>query len=279
MSPHLVIEDGLRALGVPVHPPCGSILVLLICLCCLVPHLLLAEPHPDSIEIELKSEIKSAVDRSDRSALIEIRGRIEGLLDEEEPERPWLIRYYAGYVGYRLVTLEEDSARALDHLERALDQVRQSIEAKSDFPEAHALHSLLLGLEIGYRPDKAMSNGMKSGMEIGHARTHDPENPRVLMIDALNVLHRPASFGGGALEALPRMVDAAELFERERKTQDKDPALPDWGADEIHVWLAILYGEIGSEHMVGPELEKALEINPDCGWAKSLLESETEAEE
>ena len=113
-----------------------------------------------------------------------------------------------------------------------------------------------------------MTNGMKSAKAIGKAKKLDPENPRVYMIDGTGTLYKPKMFGGGVDKAIPLFEKASELF-----LQEEDRGIyPDWGKDEVYVWLGNAYKEKKEDSTAVEFYKKALEVNPDCGWAKGILE-------
>jgi tetratricopeptide (TPR) repeat protein len=221
----------------------------------------------DKYIITIKAQQQEAVNKGDIEKLKEISAKLERLSTFED--KNWLVNYYLALNYYRISTTAYDNKELSEkYLESAKEVIQKSIKGKDDFAESHALFSSILGIEIGFKPQFAMINGMKSGKEIGKARKLGPENPRVYMIDGTGKLYAPKMFGGGADKAIPLFEKAAELFGKE-----KDRGIyPDWGKDEIYVWLGNAYKEKKKDSTAVKFYKKALEVNPDCGWVKGILE-------
>ncbi len=216
--------------------------------------------------LTIKAEQQEAVNKGDVEKLKEISTKLERLSTFEDKE--WLINYYLALNSYRIGTIAyEDKEMSEKYLESAKEVIQKSIKGKDDFADSHALLSTILGMEIGFKPQLAMINGMKSGKEIEKAKKLDPENPRVYLIDGIGTLYRPKMFGGGADNAIPLFEKAAELF-----LQEEDRGIyPDWGKDEVYVQLGNAYKEKKEDSTAIKFYKKALEVNPDYGWAKEIL--------
>lgn len=154
------------------------------------------------------------------------------------------------------------------YIESAKEAVQKSIKEKDDFADSRALLSSILGIEIGFKPQLGMVNGIKIGREIEKAKKLEPENPRVYLINGNGKLYTPPMFGGGVDKAIGLFEKAVELFAKE-----KDKGIyPDWGKDEVYVFLGNAYKEKKDDSTAARFYKKALEVNPDYGWAKILIE-------
>jgi tetratricopeptide (TPR) repeat protein len=221
----------------------------------------------DSHILTIKALQQEAVNNGDVEKLKEISTKLERLSTFGDKE--WLVNYYLALNNYRISTIAYDDKEISEkYIESAKEAVQQSIEGKDDFADSHALLSSILGIEIGFKPQLGMINGMKSGKEIEKAKKLDPENPRVYLIDGTGKLYTPPMFGGGVDKAIGLYGKAAELFAKE-----KDRGIyPDWGKDEVYVFLGNAYKEKKDDSTAAEFYKKALEVNPDYGWAKILLE-------
>ncbi len=220
----------------------------------------------DSHILKIKALQQEAVDKGDIEKLKEISSKLERLSTFGDKE--WLVNYYLALNSYRIGTIAYDNKEMSEkYIESAKETVQKSIKGKDDFSESHALFSSILGIEIGSKPQLGMINGMKSAKAIEKAKKLDPENPRAYMIDGTGKLYTPKMFGGGVDKAIALFEKAAELFKKE-----KDRGIyPDWGKDEIYVWLGNAYKEKEEDSTATEFYKKALEVNPECGWAKELL--------
>ena len=157
---------------------------------------------------------------------------------------------------YRISTIAyDDKEMSEKYIESAKEIIQKSIKDKDDFAESHALFSSILGIEIDFKPQLGMMNGIQSGKEIEQAKKLAPENPRVYMIEGTGKLYTPAMFGGGVDKAISLFEKAAELFKKEG---DKG-IYPDWGKDEVYVWLGNAYKEKKEDSTATIFYKKALD--------------------
>jgi len=220
----------------------------------------------DSLVISIKKDQNDALNEGNVLKLKDIGNKLERLATFGEKE--WLIDYYLAYNYYMMNNFTQDNKEKEKWVEEAKTIIERSIGKKDDFSESHALYSSILGLEIGLKPYLGMKNGIKSGKEIEKAYKLDPDNPRIYLIDGIGALHTPKIFGGGIDKALEKLNRAVELFQKEKEDRG---IYPDWGRDEIFIWLGIAFEEKEEKDKALLFYKKALEVNPDNGWAKSLI--------
>jgi len=250
--------------------------VLLVMFICIV--MVLKADDKQTVDehlLTIKSAQQEAVDKGDIDKLKEISTKLERLSTFGDKE--WLVNYNLAFNNYRISTiLYEKKEESQKYLESSKEVIQKSIEGKDDFADSHALLASILGMEIGFKPQLGMTNGMKSAQELEKAKKLSPSNPRVYMIEGTSKLYTPKMFGGGVDKALALFEKSAELFEKE-----KDRGIyPDWGKDEVYVWIGNAYKEKKEDSTATEFYKKALEVNPECGWAKVLLgEFEQEKEE
>lgn len=229
---------------------------------------LIADESIDSLIIFLKVEQQEALNNADLKKFNDITNKLERLSTFEEKE--WLINYYLAYNYYRMSSIAQDKEESKKFISEAKKYIDKSIELKDDFAESHALYSSILGFEISFKPQLAMVNGIKSGQEIEKAHKFEVDNPRVCLIDGMMTLHKPPMFGGGADNAITKLKKAIELFE----TEPEDIGIyPDWGMDEVYIWLGVSYEKKEEKSKALEFYKNAIEVNPDNGWAKSLIKN------
>lgn len=179
-----------------------------------------------------------------------------------------MMRYTIAYAGWRLafspaLQAAEQSALLAD----AEEQLGQAVKLDASFAEAHGLLSSVYGAQIAKNPDLGMTLGMAAGESLGRAMSLDANSPRLVMLQALNLLHTPAEYGGD-----PKQAEA--LFHRALQMFDKEPAgkpWPTWGRFDTHVWLGQALAGRGDTEGARAEYKAALAIAPDSARVKSAL--------
>ena len=241
---------------------------LFVLIIILTPFFLRAEEEVniDSLIIILKAEQQDALNKGSHQQFKEIGAKLERL--STFGEKGWLTSYYLSCNYYRMSNLTENKEEREKYVEAAKKTIEKSIESKGDFSESHALYSSILGLGIGLKPYLGMKNGMKSGNEIAKAYELEPNNPRIYLIDGISVLYTPKVFGGGGNKALAKFNKAVELYKEEKRDRG---IYPDWGRDNVFIWLGKVYEKKGEKEKTIRFYKKALEVNPNNGWAKKLL--------
>ncbi len=82
-------------------------------------------------------------------------------------------------------------------------------------------------------PWKLPVYGMRSDRLLEHARTLDPEEPYVLLVDGQSLLYRPGLFGGSSEKAL-QVFERLRTVLRERPTPGISPFEP-----EVWIWYTL----------------------------------------
>jgi hypothetical protein len=104
--------------------------------------------------------------------------------------------------------------------------------------------------------------------DMAHAKGLAPKNPRVALLDGINTLYKPGFVGGGAGNAIKKFAESADLFAAETVS---DPAAPDWGKDDVHVWNGRAATRNNDLAAARASYQKALAANPANGWVKKSL--------
>ncbi len=179
--------------------------------------------------------------------------------------------YHVALADFRITALafrsgatEEAEATVLEG-ERYLDS---ALTKDPGFGEAFALRAYLKGFEIALHPERAMGLGEAVFRDFGRAEELEPENSRVFLLKGSYFLYVPPAYGGGPDAALPLLLKAVALFE---KGKPADPRKPDWGREEIWLYLGLVYKQKSDPARAEEMFRKALAVNPDFGWAKGEL--------
>jgi len=233
-----------------------------------------AQSSVDSLIIQGKGQIQSAVDGWDLQGMQAARGFFERLAND--PTYPWLAHYYIRYVDMRIVTYyfsKEEKAKALEYVNDGIKHLKRSIELKGNFAESYSLLSSLYGNKIGIKPLLGMILGPKSGAAQKKAFELDPQNPRSHLIAGEGAYYTPKLFGGGKGKALKYLHQAAEYF---ATYQPEGKIYPSWGYEEAYAYLGLIQMDKGNFEQARENFQKALEINPNYGWVKFYLMKELE---
>ncbi len=224
---------------------------------------------PDSLIMHGKKLIAEALNKWEIAEMQKARAHFERLLAGKKHEA--LVRYYLGYCDYRLVIFHQqkkNNEMMKKHLDEAINHLEAAVKLNNKSAEAYALLASCYGQKVGLSPMLGMTLGPKSGMTMQSAQQLAPNNPRVILLDAIGTYYKPAMFGGSKDAGLAGFKRAAEFFDKEKIT---DPLQPDWGHEEAYAWIGVAYLDKNDKAAARAAFERALEIAPDYGWVKHQL--------
>lgn len=177
-----------------------------------------------------------------------------------------LSHYYAGLACYRLVDYVDDEDEAL---EAAIDHLTTTTEKRPNWPEGHALLAAAYGRKAAGGMISGMRYGPKSNNTLERARELGPDNPRVVLIDAIALFQKPSIFGGDDAKAVQKLKKASRLF-AERPAPD-DPLTPSWGHAMTYAWIGITHMKADRFDPARTAFEKALSLRPNLHWVQDVL--------
>jgi tetratricopeptide (TPR) repeat protein len=178
--------------------------------------------------------------------------------------------YYSGLANYRLTQLAmtKDKSRAKESAEACVHSLDQALKMQKDFAEALALQSACLDVLSILEAWRTPFAASKSGTQIEKARHLAPKNPRVLLLDAVELYERPKNSAIERDQALSGFKKAAAAFEAERQETEHTPG---WGAAEAYIYLGRCYLDRGAALEARDALERALLIAPEFAEARRLI--------
>lgn len=180
-----------------------------------------------------------------------------------------LLHYWMTVADWRLAPRLMDKKTQADRFVKdGLKHADLALRLDPKMAEVIALKASLQGLSIQIDPGNMMSVGPEIAMGMQHALALSPGNPRVLLLDAMGTLHKPAFVGGGADRALPKFKKSQELFDAEKADLG---AGPDWGRFEAYAWAGKSAAQLGNRDGARAFYAKALEIDPQSGWVRHVL--------
>ena len=188
---------------------------------------------------------------------------------DSDPSGKYLY-YYLGYADYTLagVLATSDAGRATDMAEDAQAALLHALKLDPAFAEAEALLGASYGLEIGLHPFKGLWLGSKAQAHSARAWQLAPQDPRVIMLQAVSDFSTPSSFGGDRQRALQRFHAAVAAFDA---FHDADPLAPAWGRAEAQEWLGYAESRSGDFAAARADLGKALQLEPGYKLAQRRL--------
>jgi tetratricopeptide (TPR) repeat protein len=225
-------------------------------------------PSNEIIITQAKQLITEGVNTADDRLILEARDMLLPLT--EDNRFSFLALYYLGFADYRIASIHPgmDKDSIVTYLERGIESLRSATEKNGKFAEAYALLASCYGQKIRFYPLAGIILGPKSGSALSTALALEPENPRVVLLNAMSTYFTPALFGGSKEEGLQGFRKATALFDRWKSA---DSLQPDWGYDEAYIWIGIANLEQKEPMSARKAFQRALEINPNNGWAKYVL--------
>jgi len=179
------------------------------------------------------------------------------------------LQYQLAYAHFRRAGLqaEKEPSAASGELSKCADALDRATKTAPDFAEAYALQSMCLGRLAALRSFSAMINGPLSNSRLTRARELAPQNPRVVLADALGDYWKPRAFGGNKAVAVTKLRAAIELFERD----DEAPGRPRWGLADAWMTLGLHFRNEDDTLAARSALERALLVAPEYAAARRLL--------
>jgi len=199
--------------------------------------------------------------------LIQARADLEAM-SNAEPESAVLHTWMAT-AAWRLVPRVKDAKQAERFCKDGLRHAEQALKLDSKNAEALALKASLQGMSLRFDPGAMMTIGPEIGSNMNRALQLAPENPRVLLIDAINTANKPAFVGGGADRALPKFKKALERFDT--AAAPADSTAPAWGKLDALIWAGRTSADLEDPAAARGYYERALAIDPANGWVRGSL--------
>lgn len=222
----------------------------------------------------IQGTIETAVDSLEPEKLVALNTKLEKLSESRDDLTRKYALYYLGYSNYRLNVafsdFKEDQKEA--YLDEAVEWLEKATEEDKSFAEAYALLASCYGKKAS-----GIFSGMKYGPKSDAAMTKalelSPENPRVLMLDAIGKLYKPSMFGGSTEGAIEGFTKAADAF---KNWQPPNIMAPTWGHAEAYAWLGQALAKQEKYKQAEQAYQKALDIQPGYPWVKKSLLPELE---
>ena len=152
-----------------------------------------------------------------------------------EPKE-WLPLYWASFC-YMLRSFTEPVVEKKDMLlEKAEFQVAMAEKLTSNNDEIEVLKANIASARMAVDPQNRWQKyGPISGAAMAKAKSINPANPRVALLEAQGVFYMPEAYGGGKQKALPLIKVAIDQF---KAFKPSSSIMPNWGLDAAEFMLA-----------------------------------------
>ena len=217
---------------------------------------------------DLEQRLMSAHYRADAAELM--AGRQQALALAGPGDTGFFAGYLAAWASYRMAQVHEAERKlARDLLDGCIDELNELLEGRSGelAAEGHALLATCYGNSAAYyRPPRVIVRGNRAQRSLDQALALAPENPRVMLQDALSDYSRPAFFGGDVERAERKLERATELFAGQQDAEGLS-----WGEADAWLYLARIRAAAGDGDGARAAGERALALAPDYKEAQEVL--------
>jgi len=211
---------------------------------------------------ELRDQLDDAFIRGDGE-------RMASLADQFNDKQGVLAAYYAAYAHYRLGELYfADKKRGKKHLNECIDYLKPVVKSDETFGDAHALLATCYGISTPFYVLRAATRGMSANNEMQEALASDPDSPRVMLAEGINLYFRPSAFGGDKERAKERLAEALRGFDEYRPAREDGPV---WGEAEAWLYLARIARDEGNEAVALESFGHSLSTAPYFKAAQTEL--------
>lgn len=194
---------------------------------------LVAQAQTERFTGAMLSNLEQAKNAKNIDEFQQLANTFERIAVAENTEwTPW---YYAAY--YNLVINFQDSVneRKLNYIVLAQKQIETGLKLKPEETELLVLKIMSYYAEMAIDPMKGMTLFGEANALLDKAKSINPANPRIYLMQAESVYAMPVEFGGGKDKALPILLLANEKFNNFVQT---DRLAPVWGKERCEALLA-----------------------------------------
>jgi len=214
----------------------------------------------------IADEVSDLAARVDYGYYARERAVLEGAreaLGELPGQRP-LLDYYRAYSAWRLAQLGGvDARRTPAALDDCIESAETAAQDAAMATEAWVLVAACSALAAEASPFVAVVHQRRRSQALDRARSLEPDNPRLLLVEALGARADRSADEAAERAALETALAAFEAWPRPFD-------LPDWGEAEALAALGAHYLGVGDARMARDFIERALLAAPGYEDALSL---------
>lgn len=258
--------------------PVFLLFILLAPISCLRPVPALA---PDQVLVTAKPRLMSADYRGDLAELASLREQVLPLTDD--PAVGYLAHYWAGFASWRIAINGANQKMGAEdliaNLEKAAASFESAVRLKGDFADGYAAAASVNGWLGAFDMSRNKSTETPERIKkfwqlLERAKELEPDNPRVLWVQAVPFLILPPDKGGDLNRAIElyRRMDAVSPA-----ASDAGSPLPDWGKPEALMSLAYAHLQQSDLTAATEEAQAALRLQPEWSYVRDILVPQIEA--
>ena len=146
----------------------------------------------------------------------------------------WTPLYYAALNNLMMSFMDVSVDQKSKFISLVKSQIESGLKLKPEETELMVLKILSYYSQMALNPMDAMNLMGEVNALIDHAKSVNPDNPRVYLTQAEAVYNMPAEFGGGGEAAKPLLMTAMEKF---NSFVPEGPLSPDWGKERCEMLL------------------------------------------
>jgi outer membrane protein assembly factor BamB len=219
--------------------------------------------------MKARKDLTGAYHRGDREGLAQAEARFSGW--GSEPSVAPLAWYYAGFAAWQQA-LVAPRGEAVKHVDAAIAHLDKALEIDRGLADAHVILVRLYPMYWQFDRGRAGIIAMKGDEHLDAALRLDPENPRVMAVEGMDLALSPVEYGGDPERGLARLESAVARFEK--APAEGSGLQPDWGHALALVWYAQVLQRLSPPRVEDARqaAERALAIAPELASARTLLE-------
>lgn len=213
-------------------------LFALIAVLCLT--IVTVQAQSDKYIKAMKTNIAALDSLKTPEAYTDIANSFQRIADAEKNQ--WLPYYYAAFgftmTGYMQSNGQMNAgADKVDPLaDKAEENIKKAEALAKDNSEIWCLKKMIATLRLMGDPmNRYMTYGPQAAEAIQKAKTLNPENPRVYLLEAQDKFYTPEQFGGSKTEAKKLFELSEQKFQAFKPASDIDPT---WGLSQVKFFLA-----------------------------------------
>ncbi|OLY91349.1 hypothetical protein SAMN05444008_1271 [Cnuella takakiae] len=173
------------------------------------------------------------------AGLVELANTFERIGDAEKTQ--WLPYYYAAlaHVNSGLMQMNGgsvDAAKTDPIADKAEAALNKAAALTPDNAEVQILRKMIANLRMMGDPmNRFMTYGQQGAQALAKAKTLNPDNPRIYMLEAQDKFYTPEQFGGSKAEAKTLFETAMQKF---ASFKPESSLHPQWGKRTVQYFIA-----------------------------------------
>lgn len=179
--------------------------------------------------------------------------------------------YAKAYAHWRLAAIQM-AAQSQGQALQSIDQVIGLLAGTTN-PESQIILASAYGMKAALNPSQMQVFGVRSNQLLASALGADSDNPRALLLQAINAFYTPEQYGGGSEAASIWMQQAMQAFESERANASHSAGSMTWGYAEAWVWQGLIDQKQERLAEAKAAWQRALELQPHFAWPQFLLQA------